>query len=212
MKRRALFLTVWLGLCSVLGGASISGVAATAAANDDADMQAMRQTEQPLNNAPVWRSVRSGREHSTQVSGRETGVLIQSAGETWRQIRNGPVTLAGGLLLILVPIVIAVFYGWNGPLKLRGQPSGRLVERFTYWERIIHWSTAITFVVLAVTGTLIFFGMSSFRLSDIPVFHGSRQFPRTCTTLSDLCSSFALPVCLSCSYATICGRRSTGIG
>jgi formate dehydrogenase subunit gamma len=158
MRRRALFLAAWLGLCSVLGGASISGVVATASANDDADMQALRQTEQPLNNAPVWRSVRSGREHATQVSGREAGVLIQSAGETWRQIRNGPVTLIGGLLLILVPIVIAVFYGWNGPLKLRGQPSGRLVERFTYWERIIHWSTAITFVVLAVTGTLIFFG------------------------------------------------------
>jgi formate dehydrogenase subunit gamma len=158
MRRRALFLTAWLGLCSVLGGASLSGVAATAATNDEADMQATRQTEQPLNNAPVWRSVRSGREHATQVSGRETGVLIQSAGETWRQIRNGPVTLIGGLLLILVPITIAVFYGWSGPLKLRGQPSGRLVERFTYWERIIHWSTAITFVALAVTGTLIFFG------------------------------------------------------
>ena len=158
MRRRALFLSIWLGLCSILGGASITGVAATATANDEADMQAERQTQQPQNNAPFWRSVRSGREHSTQVSGRETGVLIQSAGETWRQIRNGPVTLVGGLLLIFVPIVIAVFYGLNGPLKLRGQPSGRLVERFTYWERIIHWSTAITFVVLAVTGILMFFG------------------------------------------------------
>ena len=153
-----MFLSIWLGLCSILGGASITGVAATATANDEADMQAERQTQQPQNNAPFWRSVRSGREHSTQVSGRETGVLIQSAGETWRQIRNGPVTLVGGLLLIFVPIVIAVFYGLNGPLKLRGQPSGRLVERFTYWERIIHWSTAITFVVLAVTGILMFFG------------------------------------------------------
>jgi formate dehydrogenase subunit gamma len=158
MRRRALFLSVWLGLCSVLGGASLSGVAATAAANDEADLQAKRQTEQPLNNAPMWRSVRSGREHATQVSGRETGVLIQSGGETWRQIRNGPVTLIGGLLLVLVPIIIGVFYGLNGPLKLHGQPTGRLVQRFTYWERIIHWSTAITFVVLAVTGTLIFFG------------------------------------------------------
>jgi formate dehydrogenase subunit gamma len=158
MRRRALFLSAWLGLCSVLGGASLSGVAATAAANDDADKQAIRQIEQPLNNAPMWRSVRSGREHTTQVRGREAGVLIQSGGETWRQIRNGPVTLIGGLLLILVPIAIGVFYGWNGPVKLHGQPTGRLVQRFTYWERIIHWSTAITFVLLAVTGTLIFFG------------------------------------------------------
>jgi len=160
MKRRAFFVTTWLALCSVIGGASITGVtAATAAANNDAaDMQAMRQNEQPLNNAPVWRSVRSGREHSTQASGREAGVLIQSAGETWRQIRNGPVTLIGGLLLILVPIVIGVFYSWSGPLKLHGQPTGKLVQRFTYWERLIHWSTATTFVVLAVTGILMLFG------------------------------------------------------
>jgi formate dehydrogenase subunit gamma len=158
MSRRALFLTAWLGLCSVLGGASLTGVAATAAANDAADNQAARQAEQPLNNAPMWRSVRSGREHSTQVEGRETGVLIQSAGETWRQIRNGPVTLIGGLLLILVPIVIGLFYRWNGPLKLHGQPTGKLVQRFNYWERIIHWSTATTFVVLAVTGILMLFG------------------------------------------------------
>ncbi len=158
MSRHVLFLTAWLGLCSVLGGASITGVAATAAANDAADQQAMRETEQPLNNSPMWRSVRFGQEHSTQDSGREAGVLIQSAGETWRQIRNGPVTLIGGLLLILVPLVIAAFYRWNGPLKLHGQPTGKLVQRFTYWERMIHWSTAITFVVLAVTGILMFFG------------------------------------------------------
>ena len=158
MSRRALFLTAWLGLCSVLGGASITGVAATAAANDAADQQALRQAEQPLNNAPVWRSVRYGREHSTQDSGREAGVLIQSAGETWRQIRNGPVTLIGGLILVLVPLIIAAFYRWNGPLKLHGQPTGKLVQRFNYWERIIHWSTATTFVVLAVTGILMFFG------------------------------------------------------
>ena len=158
MKRRALFLTAWLGLSSILGGASMTGVAANSAANHQSDMQVMRQTDQPQNNAPVWRSVRSGREHSTQATGREAGVLIQASGETWRQIRNGPVTLIGGLLLILVPIVIAVFYALNGPLKLHGQPSGRLVQRFTYWERIIHWSTAITFVVLAVTGVLMFFG------------------------------------------------------
>ena len=158
MSRRALFLSAWLGLCSVLGGASITGVAATAGDNDAADRQALRQAEQPLNNAPMWRSVRSGGEHSTQVIGRETGVLIQSAGETWRQIRNGPVTLIGGLLLILVPIVIGAFYGWSGPLKLHGQPTGKLVQRFTYWERTIHWFTATTFVVLAVTGILMLFG------------------------------------------------------
>ncbi|MGH8629235.1 MAG: formate dehydrogenase subunit gamma, partial [Burkholderiales bacterium] len=83
MRLRALFATCWLAICACLGGA---------VAADPAAEQAKRQAEQPLNNAPVWREVRSGESHTTQVRGRETGVLIQSGGETWRQIRNGPVT------------------------------------------------------------------------------------------------------------------------
>ena len=58
--------------------------------------QAERQVERPLNNAPVWRAVRSGEEHFTTVRGPEAGVLIQSEGNTWRQVRNGPITLYGG--------------------------------------------------------------------------------------------------------------------
>ena len=61
--------------------------------------QAQRQVERPLNNAPVWRGA-SGEEHFTTVRGPEAGVLIQSEGNTWRQLRNGPVTLYGGWLLI----------------------------------------------------------------------------------------------------------------
>ncbi len=156
---RTLFLSLWLGVCSALGGAATLAVANDAAVStDSAQQQSKRQAEQPLNNAPVWRAVRSGATHSTQATGREAGVLIQSAGETWRQIRNGPITLIGGLLLILVPIAIALFYTWKGPLKLHGQPTGKLVQRFSSWERAIHWSTAIAFVVLAVTGVLLLFG------------------------------------------------------
>ena len=71
--------------------------------------QQQRQITQPGNNAPVWRDVRSGQENYTSIKGRETGVLIQSAGETWRQIRNGPVTFYGGLLVVLVAAAILAF-------------------------------------------------------------------------------------------------------
>jgi formate dehydrogenase subunit gamma len=32
------------------------------------------------------------------------------------------------------------------------------VQRFSHWERIIHWTTATTFVILALTGILMLFG------------------------------------------------------
>jgi formate dehydrogenase subunit gamma len=111
-----------------------------------------------LNNAPTWRDVRSGESHTTQVRGRETGVLIQAGGETWRRVRNGPITLVFGTLLILVPVLIWSFYRYSGPMKLHGKPSGRMIERFNGWERLVHWFAAVSFVVLAITGILMLFG------------------------------------------------------
>ena len=129
-------------------------------AADGAVEQAQRQTTQPGNNAPVWRDVRKGESpyQTTQVRGVETNILVQPAGETWRQIRNGPVTLYGGILLIAVPLLILVYYRWKGPIKLHAKPTGRMIERFSDWERIVHWTTAISFLILAVTGIVTLFG------------------------------------------------------
>src|SRR3954470_21291449 len=81
----------------------------------EAEQQQQRQITQPGNNAPVWRDVRSGQENYTSIKGRETGVLVQSAGETWRRIRNGPVTFYGGLLVALAALAILGLYAWKGP-------------------------------------------------------------------------------------------------
>jgi formate dehydrogenase subunit gamma len=129
------------------------------AQSDAQQQQQQRRIEQPGNNAPVWREVRKeGQEHYTSIKGRETGVLVQSAGETWRQIRNGPVTLYGGWLVVLVTLVVAAIYFGMGPVKLHDRPTGRKIERFTLAERWAHWVMGISFVVLAVTGLIILFG------------------------------------------------------
>ena len=138
------------------------------AATDDAKEQARRQVTQPGNNAPFWRDVREGQNpyQTTQVRGVDTNILVQSSGETWREIRNGPISLYGGILLIAVPLLIFAFYRWKGPLKLHERPTGRLIERFSDWDRIVHWTTAISFVILAVSGLIILFG----KWVILPVF------------------------------------------
>ncbi len=147
----------------------------TGAADGGAKEQAQRQQTQPLNNAPVWRDVRSGEtpegvaarpSQTTQVRGIETDVLVQTKGEIWRQIRNGPVTIYGGWLFVLAIVGAAIFFFWRGPIKLRGQPTGRLIERFTHWERILHWTTAIAFVILALSGLIMLFG----KYVVLPIF------------------------------------------
>jgi formate dehydrogenase subunit gamma len=121
--------------------------------------QQQRAADQPGNNAPVWREVRKeGQEHYTSVKGRETGVLVQSAGETWRQLRNGPVTFYGGWLIVLVCLVIAAIYFTKGPIALHDKPSGRMLDRFSLAERWAHWVMGISFCVLGVTGAIILFG------------------------------------------------------
>ena len=135
-------------------------------------IEAQRQQEvaQPGNNAPVWRDVQAGVPNSTTVRGVETEVLIQpparfagqesvsTAGEAWRQFRNGPVTFYGGWLVVLTVVAILGFYFWKGPVRLHAAPSGRLIHRFNIVERAVHWSTAVSFCLLGLTGLIMFFG------------------------------------------------------
>jgi formate dehydrogenase subunit gamma len=145
-----------LGLAVVLS--LFAGVALAQAPQSGIQEQQKRQMTQPGNNAPVWREVRSGQENYTTVKGREAGVLVQSAGETWRQIRNGPVTFYGGWLVIVVTLLIAALYFAKGPVRLHERPTGRLIRRFSSFEQVVHWSTAISFCVLGISGLIMLFG------------------------------------------------------
>jgi formate dehydrogenase subunit gamma len=121
--------------------------------------QQQRQVTQPGNNAPVWRQVREeAKEHYTSIKGRETGVLVQSWGDTWRRIRNGPVTFWGGWLVLAVVLAIAALYFTKGPVKAHDKPSGRLIHRFSPIEQVAHWCMAISFVVLGISGLVMLFG------------------------------------------------------
>ena len=135
------------------------------------EAQQKQQVTQPGNNAPVWRDVQSAAPNmTTTLPGREMAVLIQpparflgqdvavTAGEAWRQFRNGPVTFWGGWAVVAVVVAILGFYFWKGSLELHQPPSGRLLRRFSSLEMIVHWTVAISFCLLGITGLVMFFG------------------------------------------------------
>src|SRR5215831_13496914 len=128
-------------------------------AAEHAREQVQRQETQPLNNAPVWRDVRSRETPNqvTQVRGIETNVLVQSRGETWRQLRP-LVGLIGGIIIAVALAGLFGYYTWRGPIGLHGRPSGRLIQRFSDIDRIAHWAVAISFVALAISGLIIAVG------------------------------------------------------
>jgi len=114
---------------------------------------------QPLNNQPVWKEIRSGVPQVTTVQGRETNVLIQSQGETWRAVRV-PIAFWGGLLFALALGGLAVFYMVRGPMTVEVKPGDRVIQRFSPADRYAHWLLAIVWVTLAVTGLILSFGKS----------------------------------------------------
>jgi formate dehydrogenase subunit gamma len=130
---------------------------------------AQRAQVQPGNNAPMWRDVGKGVTGYSSLPYAESGNLIQpfvqypgsrltNAGEAWRQVRNHWLIPYGGSLLVIVALALGLFYWRKGAIELHGQETGRVIERFTYFERAAHWVNAIAFVALAVSGIVMVFG------------------------------------------------------
>lgn len=107
-----------------------------------------------------WDRIRHGESGNVVLPGAEHGVLIQSAGETWRLNRNDKVVGYGGPLLVAVLAAIALFYLVRGRIPIASGRSGRVLPRFTLAQRIAHWFAAVLFVLLALSGLVILFGKS----------------------------------------------------
>jgi formate dehydrogenase subunit gamma len=126
-------------------------------AGSSATAQVERQQVQPGNNAPVWRDVRAGDPGYTTVKGVETGVLIQSRGETYREARV-PIAFWGGILVAVALAGLALFYLVRGTMLVEERGGGRMIRRFSTADRYAHWLMAITWVVLAITGLIMSLG------------------------------------------------------
>lgn len=146
------------------------------------DNNAQRGKSQPGNNAPFWRAVRESGHNAgiSNLPGAEKGVLIQpfvqypgsrlsNAGEAWRQVRNQWILPYGGSLLLIVVLALGLFYWRRGALGKDHPDTGPLIERFTPFERAAHWTNAIAFVTLAVSGIVMAFG----KFFLLPVLGGT---------------------------------------
>lgn len=129
-----------------------------------AEEQTMLQVEGDSSvREPGLDSAASGRVHIDrhylgQYGNNEANVIVQRGGNTWRYLRNGPLALIAGTILLAVPLLLFVFYKAFGPAPLDPAPSGRRIHRFNSWERTVHWATAFSFIALAITGIVIMFG------------------------------------------------------
>ena len=128
------------------------------ALTQQAEEEMVRQKIQPGNNSPVWREIRSGAGAYASVPGRETNVLVQSEGQEWRARRNGFWSIVSGWLIVAVLAILAIAYVVIGTARLDHPETGRKILRFTHIERWVHWTVAISWVALAISGLVMLFG------------------------------------------------------
>jgi formate dehydrogenase subunit gamma len=85
-------------------------------------------------------------------------VLIQPAGRTWRYFHEVLLHWGAAAVIVGTILLLAVGYWFMGRIRISAGRSGSKVHRFNAFERFSHWLTAVSFVVLALTGLNITFG------------------------------------------------------
>ena len=124
--------------------------------------------------ANFWRSVRSGMAGYSSIGGPDAGILINNQGQNWRQFRMRLLAPYGGLLMGAVLFIVAAFYAYRGSIGYPSESHVKPILRFTTYQRIVHWFTAILFWILALTGLILLYG----RFILIPLL-GSSGFALT---------------------------------
>jgi formate dehydrogenase subunit gamma len=84
--------------------------------------------------------------------------LEQPAGRDWRQFHQVTLRWIGAISILGMLVLLVVFYLTRGMVRLESGRSGRVLVRFSGFERLVHWMTATCFIILAITGLNITFG------------------------------------------------------
>lgn len=149
---RSLFALLVLPLVLTLG----IGMSSTAIAADDQTSQQMANAK--TSDADLWRAVKAGDSGFTTAQGVEANVLINVAGNQGKDIKNNYLTPAMALAVLGVFCAFVIFYFVNGPSKLHGGFSGKMVLRWSKADLWIHWVLAISCLTLILTGISIMTG------------------------------------------------------
>ncbi len=158
-KTAAIFLLAFVAMF-LTGSFSQTGSSA------QAQTQAQTQKPQSLAGAPLgndsdsdlWRAVKRGDRGSVSISDKKSGVLIQSGGQVFRDIRNGPMFTYGAAAIIGVIAILSLFYMLRGRIRIDSGKSNVTVTRFNSFERFSHWLLAVSFVILGLSGLNMVYG------------------------------------------------------
>jgi formate dehydrogenase subunit gamma len=92
------------------------------------------------------------------IPDRKAHVLIQPAGRTWDYFHEVLLHWGAAAVIVGTMVILGAAYLILGRIRIAAGRSGRTLVRFRAFERFSHWLTAVSFVVLGLTGLNITFG------------------------------------------------------
>ncbi|MFM9942380.1 MAG: formate dehydrogenase subunit gamma [Hyphomicrobiaceae bacterium] len=94
------------------------------------------------------------------IPDKQSGKLIQPAGQDWRSFHQGTLRLVGAAAILGMLALITLFFMKRGRIRIGSGFSGQLVVRFGGLDRFAHWLTAVSFILLGLSGLNLTFGKS----------------------------------------------------
>lgn len=116
----------------------------------------------------LWRAVRQRDgiiEGNTQVKGVDTDVLINPAGQAWREFRLEKLIPYSAYIFAGILSVLLIYFLLRGRIRIKEGRSGVLIPRYSRFDRWVHWTMVAVFMTLALTGLILLYG----RLVLIPL-------------------------------------------
>lgn len=149
---------VHLVIAMVLGALFLAGSPAIVPSKVQASTQNATATPGLPAQHEFWGQVRQGASGTVAGGNPAAGQLIQSEGEYWRYLRNGPISKYGAMAILGMVLLLCLFYLLRGRIKIERGWSGWTVERFNNIERFGHWLLAGSFIILGLTGLNMLYG------------------------------------------------------
>jgi formate dehydrogenase subunit gamma len=88
----------------------------------------------------------------------ERARVLEQPGRQWDHFHEVTLRWFGAIVILGTIAALGGFYMIVGPIRISKGRAGKKVPRFTSLERFSHWLTAVSFVVLGLTGLNITFG------------------------------------------------------
>ena len=144
-----------------------------ALAHPAAAQLSFKPTAEAVQEVKLLNALKDGDKISGRISIPDTNAanLIQPAGRDWRDFQRSKLPIIGGVAILGMLVLLAIFLMVRGRIRVDHGFSGIKILRFASFERFTHWLTASCFIVLALSGLNISFG----RILIMPLF-GAEAF------------------------------------